>query len=262
MQINRRSLKARIQAGELTLGSWLSFGFTPVTEMMADCGFDWLVIDMEHTAIDTGQMLQMIQVIDLHGVVPLVRVGDNDPLLIKRALDSGAHGVVVPMVNNAEDAKRAVESAYYPPRGKRGVGLSRAQDYGSGFNEYKEWASASTVVIVQIEHIEAVRNLQSILTVDGVDGFIVGPYDLSGSLGLPGQFDHPTVKAALETVKDAMKGEGVRGGYHVVQSNHESLRSKIAEGYKFIAYGDDMVLLREKLEDERTFLKPIFRNRT
>lgn len=257
MRLGVNSLKRKIKDGQLTLGSWLSFGYTPVCEMMAGMGFDWLVIDMEHTAIDTWQMFQLIQIIDLHGVAPLVRVGANDPLLIKRALDSGAHGVVVPMVNNAAEAKRAVEAAYYPPQGKRGVGLSRAQNFGTGFPEYKDWARKSTVVIVQIEHYEAVNNLTEILAVEGVDGFIIGPYDLSGSLGHPGDFNHPDVIAALETVKTTIRTGPVCGGYHVVQSSHADLRARIEEGYKFLAYGDDMVFLAEKLRDEHHFVDEV-----
>lgn len=254
MRLNGPSLKQRIREGEVTLGSWLSFGYTPVCEMMAAAGFDWLVIDMEHTAIDTWHMFQMVQVIDLHGVSPLVRVGANDPLLIKRALDSGAHGVVVPMVNSAAEARQAVESAMYPPRGRRGVGLSRAQGYGTGFPEYKAWAEDHTVVIVQIEHIKAVEHLGEILAVEGVDGFIVGPYDLSGSLGHPGAFEHPEVKAALAKVQEHVREGRVCGGYHVVQSSQADLRKRIEEGYRFLAYGDDMVFLAEKLDGERRFL--------
>ena len=170
---------------------------------MARAGFDWLVIDMEHTAIDTFQAQQMIQIIDLAGCVPLVRVGSNDPLLIKRAMDGGAHGIIVPMVNTPAEARRAVSAIRYPPAGTRGVGLSRAQGYGLGFRQYQIWAEEETILIVQIEHIQAVENLEEILAVEGVDGFIVGPYDLSGSLGRPGDFGHAEVAGALSKVQQS-----------------------------------------------------------
>lgn len=247
-------LKTRIARGDLTVGSWLSFGFTPVTEMMASAGFDWLVVDMEHTAIDSADAMAMIQVLDLAGCAPLVRVGANDPLLIKRALDAGAHGVVVPMVNTVADAKRAAAAAYYSPRGQRGAGLSRAQQYGLGFAEYKARADEETVLIVQIEHVEAVKNLREIMAVDGVDAFIVGPYDLSGSLGRPGDWEHATVRKALEEVRTIASSGGVVGGFHVVHSDRKELEQRIAQGYRFVAYGDDMVFLAEKLRDEAAFV--------
>lgn len=266
MRFPAESLRLRLSRGEATLGSWLSFGYTPVCEMMAGMGFDWLAIDMEHTAIDFGQMLQLIQVIDLLDVAPLVRVGANDPLLIKRALDAGAHGVIVPMVNSAEEASRAVAAARYPPAGNRGVGLSRAQGYGAEFPGYKAWADDNTLVIVQIEHIEGVRHLNEILAVPGLDGFMVGPYDLSGSLGYPGQFDHPDVRNALNQVQEIIRQGGACGGYHVVHSNHDELQRRIKEGYRFIAYGDDMVFLAEKLKEEGGFVaetrKDLLRNPT
>lgn len=251
------SLKERIRRGELTIGSWLSFGFTPVTEMMASAGFDWLVVDMEHTAIDSADAMAMIQVLDLAGCAPLVRVGANDPLLIKRALDAGAHGVVVPMVNTAADAERAAAAAYYSPRGQRGAGLSRAQQYGLGFADYKAWADKETVLVVQIEHVDAVKNLRAIMAVDGVDAFIVGPYDLSGSLGRPGDWEHESVRKALDEVRTIASSGGVVGGYHVVHSNRQELEQRIAEGFRFIAYGDDMVFLAEKLRDEASFVRAL-----
>jgi 2-dehydro-3-deoxyglucarate aldolase len=165
-------------------------------------------------------------------------------------MDAGANGVVVPMVNSADEAQSAVSAIYYPGRGRRGVGLSRAQGYGVDFSGYKEWAEKNTVLIVQIEHIKAVENLEEILAVEGVDGFIVGPYDLSGSLGLPGKFDHPSVIIALERVARIMKERNAVGGYHVVHSNRRALLEKIDEGFKFIAYGDDMIFLAEKIRDE------------
>ncbi len=253
----RTNLKQKLKHRELTIGSWLSWGFSPVTEVMATSGFEWLVIDMEHTAIDYAEAHQMIQTIDLAGCIPLVRVGDNDPLIIKRVLDCGAHGIVVPMINTAEAAQRAVEAAYYPPKGNRGVGLARAQGYGIDFPSYRERALEQTVVIVQIEHIRGVENLDAILSVDGVDGFIIGPYDLSGSLNQPGNFSHPEVLKALNRVKTIMHDAAKPGGYHVVATHQEELKKRIDEGYRFIAYGDDMVMFAQKVKDESQFIQSL-----
>ncbi|MFC1524236.1 HpcH/HpaI aldolase/citrate lyase family protein [Thermodesulfobacteriota bacterium] len=253
----RIDLKQKLAQQELTIGSWLSWGFSPVTEVMARSVFDWLVVDLEHTAIDYAEAHQMIQTIELAGCTPLVRVGANDPLIIKRVLDSGAHGILVPMINSAEEAKMAVEAAYYPPKGTRGVGLSRAQEYGTGFHAYRERSLAQTVVIVQIEHIHGVENLAAILAVEGVDGFIIGPYDLSGSLNQPGNFDHPEVQKALDRVMDVMKDSDKPGGYHVVSTNQDELKKRIREGFSFIAYGDDMVMFAEKVKHEEAFLRSL-----
>lgn len=249
------SLRDRLLNRELTIGSWLSFGYPAVCEVMAKAGFDWLVVDMEHTPIDMFQAQQLIQIIDLAGCVPLVRVGNNDALLIKRAMDAGAHGIVVPMVNTEADARRAVSAIRYPPAGTRGVGLSRAQGYGQNFEQYKIWAERESILIVQIEHVEAVENMETILAVEGVDGFIVGPYDLSGSLGRPGDFSHPSVAAALDKVQQIMRESDKFGGYHVVHSNHDELLNRISQGYRFVAYGNDMVFFSEKVTAEAAFAR-------
>ncbi len=248
------TLKECLHRGNLTIGSWLSFGFTPVCEMMARAGFEWLVIDMEHTAIDVSSQLQLIQIVELAGCTPLVRVGANDELLIKRALDAGAHGVLVPSVNSREEAEHAVAATYYPPRGARGAGLGRASGYGLGFDRYKEWADQQIVLMVQIESAAGVRNLSEILSVEGVDGFIVGPYDLSGSLGCPGNWSSPPVVEALERVQKVMAASTKPGGFHVVSSSHRELEQRIEEGYRFLAYGDDMVFLAEKLAEEGEYV--------
>ena len=244
----------KLKSKELTIGSWISFGFTQTCEIMAKAGFDWLVIDMEHTAIDYQQCLNLIQIIESNGITPIVRVGANDSLLIKRAMDAGAHGIIVPMINTAEDAQKAIEALYYPPIGNRGVGLGRAQNYGVGFEEYKKWAKTEIIFIPQIEHIDGVNNLESILALEEVDGFIVGPYDLSGSLNVPGQWEHPSVIEALEKVNKVINKKNKPGGFHVVHSNHKELKQRIAEGYNFIAYGDDMVFFSETIATEADFL--------
>ena len=241
-------LKKRLQKRELTIGSWITIGNTVITEVMANAGYDWLTVDMEHSAITIENAQELIRVIELCGVVPLVRVGHNDPNLIKRIMDSGAHGVIVPMVNSRADAEKAVSSVKYPPAGFRGVGLARAQKYGMEFDRYKSWNQENSIVIVQIEHILAVENIEAILDVEGVDGFIIGPYDLSGSIGFPGNFDHPDVLAALSHVKKVAKEKNALSGFHVIPPEIDPCVQKIGEGYQFIAHSLDSLILGRQCE--------------
>ena len=254
-----RSLKSALVAKELTIGSWLTLADTDICEIMTHRNFDWLAIDAEHSSIGLREMSRMIQVIDLAGTIPIVRVGSNNPLLIKHALESGAHGIIVPMINTPEDAQLAVASAHYPPLGQRGVGLYRAQSYGTKFKNYKEWCANEIVVIAQIEHRTGVKNLDKIMNTDGIDGFLVGPYDLSGSFGKPGNFEDPEVKKSLETVQNYCKSGKKPGGYHVVHTINNALEKKINEGYQFIAYGTDMIFLNEKLEAEERLIKDLLK---
>jgi 2-dehydro-3-deoxyglucarate aldolase len=255
----QETLKARLAKRTLTLGSWISCGDPAVAEIMAKAGFEWLVVDMEHTCISSTDEQRLIQVIDLCGCVPMVRVGANDPLQIKRAMDAGAQGVVVPMVNSRDDAERAVNALYYPPLGARGVGLARAQAYGREFSRYCGRAALESVLIVQIEHIDAVECLGDILAVEGVDGFMVGPYDLSGSLGYPGDWGQTSVVEALGEVEKTMHASSKPGGFHVVHSDRDELRRRIELGYRFIAYGDDMVFLSERVSEEAEFARDLVR---
>ncbi len=239
------SLKKKLQKGDVTIGSWITLGHHSIAEIMAKAGFDWLTVDMEHSVIDLEEAQKTIQVLDLCGVAPLVRVGSNEPSLIKRVMDAGAYGVIIPMVNSRDDALKGVNAVQYPPFGTRGVGLARAQGYGYTFEEYREWVAEESIVIVQIEHIKAVENLEDILNVDGVDAFIVGPYDLSGSLGVPGKFEDPRVVEALEEITRISKKLKARAGYHVVQPDPSQVIEKIDEGYVFIAYSVDFLLFGE-----------------
>ena len=200
-----KSIKSKLDKCQFTLGSWITLAHPAIAEIMSGAGFDWLAVDLEHSVITIREAEELIRVVALSGVCPLVRLSANDPVQIKRVMDAGAHGVIVPMVNSTSDAEQAVKAVRYPPEGKRGVGLARAQGYGSAFKRYKEWVNQESVVVVQIEHIEAVNNMEAILSVDGIDGFIVGPYDLSGSLGVPGQFNHPSMKVAMDTIQSTKK---------------------------------------------------------
>jgi len=238
-----KSLKKRINEGEAVIGSWITLAHPSIAEIMARSGFDWLVVDLEHSVITIREAEELIRVIDLCGVSPLVRLTSNNPDQIKRVMDAGAHGVVVPMVMSAKDAELAVASVKYPMKGNRGIGLARAQGYGATFDEYFEWQQKNTLVIVQIEHINAVDNIDAIFSVDGVDGFFIGPNDLSGSMGIPRQFERKEYKDAVNKIKRAGQVHGIISGIHVVEPDIEEFDMVIKDGFKFVAYSLDTRVL-------------------
>lgn len=234
-----QSVKKKLSERRQTFGTWQMIGNTSISEILCDAGFDWVTIDMEHTGIDVSGALELIRVVDRCGKVPAVRLSVNDFTLIKRVLDSGAKMIIVPMVMNKDDAEKAVSAVYYPPRGTRGVGLARAQGYGFGFEEYKRNFENEAVIVAQIEHIEAVDNLEEILSVDGIDATIIGPYDLSGSLGFPGEFEREDFKEALIKYEEVSKKMRKPMGYHMVEPTKENVNELVEKGYQFIALGFD-----------------------
>jgi 2-dehydro-3-deoxyglucarate aldolase len=237
------NLREKLKKGRTTIGSWITLGNTGIAEILAKAGFDWLVIDLEHSTISIEQAGELIRTVDLAGVPPLVRVTSNDACQIKRVLDAGAHGVVVPSINCKQDAEKAVAATRYAPVGNRGVGLARAQGYGSKFSEYLDWQENATVVIVQIEHIDALKNLAEIFSTPGVDGFIIGPYDLSCSMGMPGEFERDEFKEVVNTIFNAGVAEGCPAGMHMVEPDPERLERLVQEGYKILAYSVDIRML-------------------
>ncbi len=240
-------LKAKLASKDLVIGSWIQLAYAQTTEICATAGFGFMVVDMEHTSIASHELLSAIQIGSLAGQEVLVRVGANDPLLIKRAMDAGAAGIIMPMTETVDDILRARDAVYYPPRGTRGVGLARAQGFGLDFAGYRDRMDSELVLIAQVEHKRGVENLEKILDVDGVDGMLVGPYDLSASYGKPGQFDDPEVAAALSRVAEVVRSHTKPAGMHVVQPDAALLRRRVEEGYRFICYGTDMVLFAEMI---------------
>jgi 2-dehydro-3-deoxyglucarate aldolase len=248
-------LKEKLKNNKLTIGSWITIGHHSVIEIMASAGFEWLTIDMEHSPISFETAQTLIATTKACGLSSLVRVGKNDELIIKRVMDSGADGVIVPMVNTKEEACNAVSYVKYPPKGRRGVGLARAQEYGIGFEKYKNWLEESSVVIAQVEHIDSVKNIEEIISVPGIDGIIIGPYDLSASMGMPGEFDKPEVKEAINKVVFACKKNNFPLGFHVIKPDNKLLTEKINEGFTFVAFSLDFFFLGEKAREEMTEIK-------
>ena len=242
-------LKNKLKNRKLTLGSWITIGNPIVAEVMARSGLEWITIDMEHSVITLDVAQNLIRTIELNGCIPLVRVHENDPYFIKRVMDAGAHGVIIPMVCTKEDAEKAVSAVKYPPQGTRGVGLARAQDYGFGFESYKKWLEKESIVIVQIEHIDAVKNLEEILSVKGVDGFIVGPYDISGSMGTPGDFENKKFKATISKIMSIATKCKKPAGFHVIPPDDKEINRYIKIGYKFIAISLDTLILGSLYRD-------------
>ncbi|MGE3974365.1 MAG: HpcH/HpaI aldolase/citrate lyase family protein [Bdellovibrionales bacterium] len=250
------TLKEKLLNHKATVGSWVSLGHPAIVEIMCKAGFEWVVIDLEHSVIDLFTCENLIRTARLSGTPALVRLTSNDPQQIKRVMDAGASGVIVPMVKTGEDVKLTIDSVYYPPQGKRGVGLARAQGYGASFQEYKSSLERQEpVIIVQIEHIEAVRNISAILSHELVDGFMVGPYDLSGSLGTPGDFENPQYKQAIDEILAMGKKLKKSSGIHLVEPSVEELGQKIHDGFQFVAYSVDIRMLDRESRKAVQFLK-------
>lgn len=238
-----RALRTKINSGSLTIGSWITIGHPAIAEILARAGFDWIVVDLEHSVISIETAGELIRVIDLCGAAPLVRLTSNNPDQIKRVMDAGAHGIVVPMVNTPVEAARAVSATRYAPQGSRGAGLGRAQGYGVDFDQYVHWLGDGPVVIAQIEHKDAIDQLDEILAVPGIDGFIVGPYDLSCSMAIPGQFEHPAFADAMARIREVARRVRCPAGLHIVEPDLQRLEDTIREGYTFVAYSVDMRVL-------------------
>jgi 2-keto-3-deoxy-L-rhamnonate aldolase RhmA len=229
---------ARLRAGETLLGSIIALPCAEVAELFSRAGFDWLFIDTEHAPLDPLAAQGLLQAARCPC---LVRVPAGEEAVIKKALDIGAAGVVVPQVNSAEDAERIVRYCRYPPRGSRGVGIVRAQGYGMDFTEYVAGANDSIIVMLQIEHVEAVKNIESIVRVPGVDALMIGPYDLSGTMGKLGQVNDPEVEQAIETVRLACAAAGMR--LAIFASTAEGMKPYLRKGYTLPIAGMDLMLL-------------------
>jgi len=257
LQVNR--VKAILKKGGISVGSWMSMGHESIAEIMSAAGFDWIVIDLEHSVIDIGKLHSLIIAIESNGSVPLARLTSNDSSLAKRVMDAGAYGLIIPMVNSADDARLAVASIKYPPYGRRSVGIARAHGYGPRFDDYVKIANDESILIIQIEHIEGVRNIEEILSVEGIDGLLIGPYDLSGSLGVPGELNHPKVEEAKRVVLEAANKRNIAAGIHVVYPSIDEFKKCLEEGYRFIAFGADILFLgescRASVKDIRNLLR-------
>ncbi|MGA9567122.1 MAG: aldolase/citrate lyase family protein [Candidatus Korobacteraceae bacterium] len=227
-----------LQGSKPLIGTLLTVASAEVAEALALLGFDWIFIDLEHGSLSIKDAQTAIQAVANRSFT-LVRVPDGTPENIKRVMDTGCSGIIVPMVSSEPYARKIVALAKYPPMGERSVGLGRAQGYGLRFAEYLASANEQTAVVVQIEHRDAIASVDQIAAVPGIDVLFVGPYDLSNSMGLVGQVSHPDVVAAIDKVRAACGKTNLAMGIYC--SNAEQARNEIKAGVRMVAVGTDIM---------------------
>ena len=235
-----QGFRARLKRGDKLLGTMVTLANAASAEVLASLGFDWLFIDGEHGPLETRELTEILQAVG-DRTACIVRVPEAAEVPIKKALDLGAHGIIVPQVNTAKQAASVVRWARYAPEGARGVGLARAHGYGVRFREYLSAANREIAVIVQAEHAHAVENIDAIVRVAGVDAVLLGPYDLSASLGKMGQVDDPQVVEAIGRVTEACRAVAMPLGYFGVTA--AAVQPYVARGYTLIVAGVDTLYL-------------------
>ena len=241
---NAKKIKNKIRNGhEASIGTWMQISHPTIGEILAKAGYEWIAIDLEHGAFSTSDLPDIFRAIELHGSEPFVRLATGLRKDIKSALDCGASGIIIPMIESAKQVKDILNEIYYPPKGGRGVGFSRANLYGKDFDEYYTAVNESLVVVAQIEHINAIKSLDEILAIKELDALMIGPYDLSASMGIAGKFDHPDFIEALKQFTDKCTAVQKTMGFHVVKPEIDKLKEKINEDFKFLAYSLDGTFL-------------------
>lgn len=242
MDLPKNRFKAGLKSGQRQIGIWCTIPDNGLVELLAGTGFDWMLIDTEHSPMDAVSMMPLLQAVAPYPVTPIVRPGWNDPVEIKKMLDCGAQSLLIPYVQNADEARAAVAATRYPPEGIRGVsGSSRATRYGA-IKDYAQRAHEEICLLVQVETTEALSNIENIAAIDGVDGIFIGPADLAASMGLAGQPTHPEVKSAIVDATRRIVAAGLPAG--ILSPNKPLLDAAAEAGAIFIAVGVESGLLR------------------
>ena len=237
-----KKIRKNLNDGGCSVGSWMQVPHSSIAEIMGQAGYDWVAVDLEHGAISVHQLPDLFRALELGGTLPLVRVAHGNEKDCKQALDAGAGGVIVPMIGSADQLKKVRDATRWPPAGRRGVAFSRANVFGKYFNEYIDEAQ-QPLLIAMIEHVDAVKNLDEILQVEGLDAILIGPYDLSASMGLTAKFENQSFIDTMGIIKKKSESANMPCGVHIVMPSEGDLSAKIKSGYRFIAYSIDAVFL-------------------
>jgi 2-dehydro-3-deoxyglucarate aldolase len=244
------NIRKKLSENKPSIGSWIQIPNASVAEIMGKSGFDWVAVDLEHGSISTYLLPDLFRALELGNTLPLARLAQGNDKDIKEALDAGAGGIIVPMVESGNQLKDIRNASCWPPLGSRGVGFSRANLYGKYFNEYKK-ESQQPLLIAMIESEKAIKNLESILSVEGLDAILIGPYDLSASMGIIGDFSNQKFVNTIDKILKLSNKHKIKAGIHIVEPSKLELEKKIEEGYKFIAYSLDSVMLLDSADQNK-----------
>ena len=256
MKLYDNLLKRKLKAGEVCIGTVVTMNDPVAAELLSDIGFDWLWFDLEHTSMSLETLQTMLQATNGSGVTTLVRVPGFDELIVKRVLDLGPDGIIFPLVSTKEEAETAVKFCKYPPRGIRGAGFARAQQYGKNLLESIRTGDERTAVILFVESIEGVNNIHEIARVKDVDAILTGALDMSGSMDIGWNTFHPDVEAAMQAVAAGCKKANVPSGIMCMAPQGKmGARQRIEEGFQMIVMGIDLDFLRRKAEETLTAIK-------
>jgi 2-keto-3-deoxy-L-rhamnonate aldolase RhmA len=240
-----RSFRTLLQQRRPLVGTVVTMPSPAVAEVLSTVGYDWLFVDGEHGSLGIDAITAILQTAQ-HRCPCLVRVPALEEVWVKRVLDAGADGLIAPLVSSAEAARRVVSWSKYPPAGQRSVGGGRAHGYGRTFDSYLRTANERVAVVIQIEHVDGARRIDAILDVDGIDAVFIGPYDLSGSLGIPGRISDPEVQQHISNVRDACLKKGKPLG--IFTADAEAARAYTEQGFVLLAVGVDAVHLGHAAE--------------
>lgn len=253
----RLQLKTKLQKRQRVFAAWTSLFHPSITEIFTRIGVDFIGIDIEHSTINQEQSQRIIAAAQARGSLCLPRVASHNPEMTKRLLDSGADGIIVPMVSTVSETQEIISWCKYPPLGKRGYGVARAQGYGFDFEEYTKLWNKSSSLILQIESIEGVNNIEAILSFDEVDGVMVGPYDISGSLGIPGELGHKKVLEASRHVIEACRKFKKSCGTQITEPDVKRVKGAFSSGYTFVVLSSDIFLLWKWAEGMKALTKSL-----
>tara|TARA_A100001011_G_C14157099_1_gene776581 strand:- start:178 stop:963 length:786 start_codon:yes stop_codon:yes gene_type:complete len=253
--LRQQKLKQALRNREQLFAAWVSYAHPSISETFAKAGFDFIAIDMEHSTISLSESQRIIAACQSEGVPCLPRPVSHSNDYIKPLLESAADGMLIQMVNTPDEVTNLINDLKYPPIGKRSYGVSRAQGYGFDFKEYITKWNESSSFIIQIESIEAVNNIEELLAFDEIDAVMVGPYDISGSLGVPGHLDHPKVIDASKKVIKACENHGKSCGTQLNDPNQKNIQSLFDLGYTYAILGSDLFVLWKWAEKMQLIIK-------
>lgn len=244
-------IKAKLARGEVSLGTWYTVRSVEIVEALASLGFDWLAVDMEHSSASVSDVKAAAIACERHGCSPLVRMPSADPYLARRLLDAGAHGLLIPVVQDPASFAEFASHCLYPPQGRRGLALERFNRWGDDFEDYL--STFQPLIVPMIETRRGVAAAKELASLPYVDALFFGPYDLSADLGAPGKFETKEFLTSLDAIKAACIETGKAVGGHQVEPSEPQLQARIDAGFTFLAYGTDVMAMRHALSAARAF---------